>query len=424
MINTDVAAKSSGRVGSGLSVKSIDLSVFLMSLGLMVYAGFSNPTPDNVGPFEVFFVSLIFLAIGIFPVVKLMTFVPFVSNMGLGGHSRYLAFYLSVFLFALVGVLKGYPVSDIARDFVAFTFLFFPVLLCQSKLIYMSEKQLDYLCISLGVVGAVMAARHLVVAGFSFSGLGSEFYSEHELYLSTDPSVLFSSIFLPFRAIEKIAKSRVKGDLIISLLMFLAGMIATLALAAKGHRGPMFLIASSWLIFLFLRGFFSLKVFVCMTLASIVVGLMYSDAIYAVYEMLMKKQEAHGINARDLELFAAWNAVSDGYLNLFFGLGFGSHFYNPAAGGVYVNFAHMYVAWAILKGGLLGALFLVVYALSFVKPAYLVFKRDASLSLAIASPLIIGAVVNGSYRMLTFGVILFICIVAAHRQSAAQLKNS
>ena len=290
-----------------------------------------------------------------------------------------------------------------------FCFVFLPVLVCSSfKRVYWFEASKVLMWV-IAFVGVVFAFRHLYITGFEFSRLGNEVMSEHEFYLSSEPSVLFSAVFLVLRALDFKKPLYFLGGWV-RVFIFLAGLLSLIALAAKGHRGPIFLASASYCIFLILAARNSIWTILTSAVLASALSVYFLDTIMNVFSSLLKKNEARGINGRDQEFYAVVEAVGDSTVSIFFGNGFGSKFYNPAAGGGEVNFAHVSLSWALLKGGILGVLLFSCYVMSFIRPLLRNMKLNMVLFLSLMCPFFIGLLINGSYRMLCFGFLLFICL--------------
>ncbi|MDP3858309.1 MAG: hypothetical protein Q8Q73_11185 [Stagnimonas sp.] len=391
--------------------------LLLLMLALLVYGTFSNPTPDSVGPAEISLFALLLLSIGPLPFLKMAAGVGLFSQPLSAHWYRLCAFYLLLTVWLIVGVARNNPVGEMVRDMIAFCFVFLPVLLVTAFPTQWSDNDLRKITDTLAIVGVLLAIRHMMSVGLNISELGKSFENDHTLYLSTDPTVLFAAVYLPLRAWDFSANGR-RMSAFARLLFLGGGLTAAIALASKGHRGPLALMAAAYGYFGVVRGSRSAGTAMLLLLAVGLIAFAGRDQISLVIDALMRKQENRGINGRDFEMYAVFEAISGSAQSLALGLGFGSSFYNPAAGGGFVNFAHVFASWAVLKGGFFTAVVMIFYALSFLPPLLRIARRDLSLFLALSCPFVIGALINGSYRMLTFGFLLY--VVLATTQRAAQ----
>jgi hypothetical protein len=304
------------------------------------------------------------------------------------------------------------------RDIVPFFYFMQPVLLSAAMLRTVTPKQVYAMAFMVAGVGVIYSIRHFLDAGVSFRAIGSGFYNSSGYYFSTDPSVLFAALFFLGVGISAFTLPRQGGALVGAVMLGLS-MVALAALAVKGHRGPIALFAMCAAGMLVFMPGPLLKRVVLSAIPVGVIAFMARDKIMALFWRLLQKQQAHGINGRDLEVRAVIDHVGRDPLGPVIGNGFGSIFENPVLLYKAANFTHFSPSFLYLKAGLFGLALSLIYVLAVGMWGWRTFRRDAVIAFSCAGPLLIGFFINGSFRYLTFGwiaaILAFSAMLASHR---------
>lgn len=406
----------------GFRVRRDTMAIVAVLLALTLYSLFSDPTPDRPGVIEALIGICLVAFVG--PVEGLRV----VSGQALASHLspvnlvRAVAFWYMLVVPLFLSALYGARATDIIRDVVPHLYMFMPVLATYTLARVNNLKLIEMLAYGIAFSGVVLAIRHLYTSGAAIGDLGSGFYSNKELYLSTDPTVLFASIFLPMRSAQLMGRLSFWRNML-GITMVVGGLVAMAALVMKGHRGPIGLMIAAYVAYLFLSGSNRRIGFLGLLSIFVFIGYIGAEKIEAALTLLIQKHERVGINARDLEFLAIWEAVRLTPWSVTFGLGWGSLFRDPAAGGGMVNFAHFTVSYGLLKGGVLGVAVFISYLATYIGNARRLFVMDRVLFLSIGPPLLVAAFLNGSFRFLTTGVLLCLLVLAS-KEVRNQLSRS
>lgn len=360
---------------------------------------------------------------------------------------------LLLFIPLCVGLNRGNALSDIARDIIPLVFLLVvPILLIYSA----STANRMVLCmwttISLLFVGIVSAiifyagalnsagsADQIISGGINYIRESQTYpaaqalQSLHEsketqelhesqvdryrqLFLKPyDPAMFFSATFLSSWGVILIAGSW-RGWL---PGLFLAGFGASIAyifmlLGLRAYTAFFVMaLAITCLTQLRKKGFY-VRVLPIIFVAMVV----FWPQIGAALHLLWFKQQTIGFNGKGAE----WISVADAVLNstetALFGIGWGGVLSNPIYMNEVTRFTHSVVSYYLLKSGVLGliALISIVYTLFLVKrnaggDAIFTASRKVVL-ISCLPPLLIGLLFEPTYKMLSYGVILALFVLA------------
>jgi hypothetical protein len=105
-------------------------------------------------------------------------------------------------------------------------------------------------------------------------------------------------------------------------------------------------------------------------------------------------------------------AVGDDLGTALFGLGWGALFADPAVRGSRVSFVHNMNGYYFLKTGVLGSIAVFFYVFYLLSRPRIRALRNLPWLLAGAGSLIVGLVFQPSYKVLTYGLILLLPLVA------------
>ena len=399
-----------------LSMPSLTFSVVSLRVGALViaillYATFSDPTPDNPGLVEVLIGGCMIIFVGPAFGVRASFGASMIDPQMVSDLMRQIVFFYFLSVGMILSALYSASLIDVIRDVVPHIYMFMPVLAAATIRRVRGAPSVDLIAATMALAGVILSVRHFYTSGAVLADLGTGFYSNRELYLSTDPTVLFAAVYLPMLGVRSMGRQGLSR--ILTPLLIAGGLIAMAALAIKGHRGPIGLMALAY------AGYFLMEA-PRRPVSAVLVGLILTlvayfalDRIAAVVELLIQKQERVGINARDLEFLAVWDAVGASATSVTFGHGWGSLYRDPATGGAAVNFAHFSLSYALLKAGAVGVGLFSLYLLSYLPAAKGVFRENRELFFGITPPLLVAAGINGSYRFLTTGVFLCLLVMAS-----------
>ncbi|MCB1592494.1 MAG: hypothetical protein KDI90_08600 [Alphaproteobacteria bacterium] len=376
---------------------------FSFFLACTLYGAFGSPTPNHPGILEISVGALLVFAAGGEGGARIYRslFSPQGSARGSLGAACLLVYGLSVPL--LIAFLSGNAPSSILRDLFPFLFLFCPLFFL--PLFERKPANAGGVLFCLVFIGLMFSLRSLTAqAGWCGLLCGTEL-----LYLENMPTVLFSGLFLAGAAV--VCFMRGGGLLAYSvffLLLFLSA-IPFLAMALTLQRASLGAYAVYLLVLLFLH--FYARPARTATLfipASCIVFLsaIFLPQFYLVFGEVFGKTALVGFNNRPQEAAAVWDAVSQNSLTMLFGLGWGAHFHSPAVGGLSVNFTHNFFTTMLLKTGLCGLIFSLVYIAGVARVLARVVFAVPVLGLALAAPFLIDITLYASFKSLDFGLTL------------------
>lgn len=356
-------------------------------IALLVYAGFSSPTPDTLGWPEAV------VALGLAAVVM----VPRLNILNVSAL-LFLLYGMSVPLIS--GVASGHDPAMIVRDLVPFSFLLLPLFFRRA----IKDHQTAFTTL-LMVMGFIFAARSLWPYRDAFlspqTWLGKP--PADLLYLANSPEVLFSALMLFGFGAGLIWARRAFW---VGAGMMAASAIPVLAMAVMMQRaglGCVVLAAGVWTAIGFwikpLRT--AAMAAVCLTLLLPLLPLAQQ-----VGQALVYKTEMVGLNSRAQEWGTVLRLTGQSPWTMVFGLGWGTSFENPAVGNLPVNYTHSLISSIWLKTGLLGVAFLGFYLWNLAKQAVPDLLRRPILLLSILCPLGIGLIFYASYKSLGYGLLL------------------
>ena len=406
----------------------IGLGLIIASYLLLV---FGSPMPIKIGGIEI--VMGVGLIIGSY-----LLGASFIARKD--GNLRLPALCIMYFLLTplLIGVARGNGFSDIARDvaplmfMVALPFLF--RFLPQDR----STPKLRALLLAVLVVGLVSALQfHLGIVKLFGSmdtyiskydlgsvspekgvgrnaiymlklfGLGDADYQAF-LLKGQDPAILFSAIYLLCSGIAFIlVKPR---RFFLGLLALGGGSFCFYEFAALGMRAfsgltvLAIIIYASYLIS-------SKKVPVGNFIVAGIFGLLltYTQIINLAVQM-WEKNQANGLSGRPAELYAAFGAISENFISLLFGVGWGGLLANPIYQGATTRYTHSLFSFWLLKTGVVGFAMLVLFVTLLFRRIDLrgIWSSSHRLAvfLAASAVIIIGLFFEPTYKMLSFGLIM------------------
>lgn len=385
-------------------LKTVSLNhfqIFCFFLACIIYGAFGSPTPNSPGLVEAATGILLILAVGGAGCAHAARSVTFRERGENAKGAVFLAYGLCVPL--LIALSSGHAPSAILRDLLPFLFLFCPLFFAPLFSKRRSDARVVLWCLIL--IGLFFSLRSLAMQ----TSLCGFFCTDELLYLENMPTVLFACLFLIGAGMNFFMRGRAAHKSIVYLLFLALAGIPLLALALSLQRASLGAVFIYVLIVLGLHFYsrpkravnalFVLGIFIFC--AAIFVPL----ADFSAADILGKTALV-GLNNRPQEAAAVWDAVAQNPFSLFFGLGWGAHFNSPAVGGLNVNFTHNFFTTMLLKAGLCGLIFSLVYIAGLIRVLARTISSDAVLGLALAAPFFIDILLYASFKSLDFGLTL------------------
>jgi hypothetical protein len=137
------------------------------------------------------------------------------------------------------------------------------------------------------------------------------------------------------------------------------------------------------------------------------------DWLLRLWALLVWKTQMFGGNQHFAEIAAAAEAAGRSAGQALFGAGWGALVDTPAAPELPVSYLHALPLYVLVKAGVLGLAALTAYAAGLVPFLLRLWRRDAALFLATAAPLLLGAIVQPTFKFLTYGLLLALPVLAA-----------
>jgi hypothetical protein len=376
-----------------------------LMLGIILYALFSSPTPDDPGVIEGVIAVLVVLGIGI---------PAFYESLVLRARPLFwqipawlLLVYGAIVLLPL-GVMMGHDAGAIARDVPPLFFIVLPLL--AAPLIAQQPDFLPRLIFVFVVAGYIFALRGIFEAD-PFRGYAG-ITSTERYYFANAPTVLFAAVFPVGWALSRFIRFLQVRDFMILILCMVLAMIPLLAMVVSAQRASLASAVFIYAIFALLALYRAPVRVLPLIVLGVLAVIPFMDMVLEIVQAMIHKTQVHGINKRGLEFAAVWNEISASITSMFFGLGWGATYQSPAVGGTRVNFTHSFVSGMMLKGGLVMAFMGGAYIMCMAVCVLQVLRRNAVLGLALAGPFLINVILYASYKWLDFGLLLLIITAA------------
>lgn len=373
-------------------------------LAMIVYGCLSSPTPDHIGFVEILVGVLLCLSFRV------------AGGRSGDGNPKFswviLCYGLSIPTF--LALINGHSLNDIMRDIIPFFYLMLPVFLGWVGISY-PERFLATLA-GIGILFSIRTAfaYQPVLLTPALWGQGPP---ADLLYLANSPEVLFSALYCLGQGGSHFMTcgQRIKGAVI--GLLALIPMVAMALMMQRAGIGAVFLyVFASLCLVTYHRPKWG-GIFALLILAG---GAVAWPVFEPVLFFLWQKTEIVGLNARAQEWAAVISVLSDSWVNMFFGEGWGGRIENPAVGGLDVNYTHSLLSSLLLKTGVIGTIFIFCACLvpvlrSFRELFSVQNKQDFMTGLmmmgAVIFPLLISVFLYASYKSLGFGLILLVFFI-------------
>lgn len=351
------------------------------------YALFSSPTPDVPSWPEAAIVILLLAAVVLGGDIRTTL------------RARWVPAYLPLLGYAAVVptltavIFAGADGGDIARDLVAFTAFFLPVLLAG---LFTASQNRNVLLAALIGTGLVFSVRYLLAGDV----LAGAFDNSAFLYLANSPAVPFAAAWLLLQGCfcEK--------RWLHAIAMIVFSLIPVIAMAGMMQRATLTLLALVWVGFWVAAWRRTPRRALAVTLLAAMVLAFAWPVLAGVGAALWEKTRMVGANARAGELAALYDAAAQNPWTLAFGTGWGSLFKSPAVGDHWVRFSHGLFTSLLWKTGWAGLLLGGVALAALLRDAARRLRHDMVTFYALLLPLLPAMVLYGSYKSFCFGLLL------------------
>lgn len=382
-----------------LSLHQLRLSSFF--LVCLIYGAFGSPTPNDPGLIEITVGVLLIFAVGGAGCGYAVRSLTFHEDRKNARGAAFLAYGLTFPL--LAALLSGHALSVIVRDLLPFLFLFCPLFFAPLFSKRREDARVVLWCLVL--IGLLFSLRSLAMQ----TGLCGFFCTDELLYLENMPTVLFACLFLIGAGMNFFMRGHAAHKSVVFPSFLVLAGIPLLALALTLQR------ASLGAVFIYALIVFGLHFYSRPKRAFAALAVLGGAIFFAAFFVpladfptaeILGKTALVGFNNRPQEAAAVWEAVAQNPLSLLFGLGWGAHFNSPAVGGLSVNFTHNFFTTMLLKTGLCGLIFSIVYIAGLIRVLARTISSDAVLGLALAAPFFIDILLYASFKSLDFGLTL------------------
>jgi hypothetical protein len=340
---------------------------FIFLLITVIYALFSSSTPDDIGVAEVSIGILLVLFVGLGVSIDIFGW-GFLVRKDKSVIPDYV--YVSFIALAVIPTIHGLfivgnSLGDFIRDFIPFIYLYLPIFF----LPHMAKKPsfwLRVLLVSLCAIGISYSIRFFIVNTVPIYLLGKIHHPGSMSYFPMDPAVLFSATLLITSGLYMILRGK-STQIAKGAVLLLLGMVAYSSLIAIILRAQIILVLFyAFVIVFYFMGKKPLRSIPMFAVVSVAVYYFLGDVVYdffgGVFQLVMNKFRAVGINARDMEIREVLKHAESSAGTLMFGEGWGGLLSNPIGGGAKWRFVHNGFAYVIFKAGLIGMIFILMNA--------------------------------------------------------------
>lgn len=386
---------------------------YFLAVAILLYGLAGSPTPDQPGLPELLIGLLLLFSIGGAGLLRAV-------SLSTQGRSAFFSL-LQIFFFwglvcpTLAGAFYGNPTALIVRDLAAFAFLGLPLFLAER--IAGDERLVRLLTQCLAVAGICYAVRTLLPV-FNI------WVPEGELlYLSNSPLTLFaalSALAYCWNGMVRFEKAKT-GFIILCaaiLILIVTAMLLDVQRATVGAVLLTFLMLAAASVMETPR-----RVIIPL-LIIMLFGVVIYPFIDSIFQAMLVKTSAVGLNARLQEAQAVTDVILADPARLFTGLGWGAVYNSPAVAGLEVNYTHSLLTTMLLKGGGIFFLLAAGVALTAVYEIFLIFQRDRGLAMALFWPVAVPVLLYASHKSLDFGLVLLLTGVWSVRVRALHPREA
>jgi hypothetical protein len=385
-------------------------------LSSLIYAVYGEPTPDRFGWAEIFVGVLLVYAAGIGAALSCLRFQT--AGLCLWQNTGKIFLIYGMVVPVSVGIIKANDPLLIVRDVIPFVFIFIPLFF--GPLIWKKEVYGAVTCRVLVFIGLMFSLRAIMPALSGSSGGGNwlTFALSDPAYLVNAPTVLFSAILLSGLAGKSIYqavsfRSFVRSGIFLALA---AVPFATMVLLTQ--RAGLGLIAVSFFFLSCIALVRSPAKAVAPLLLSGGILFIFGDDIQAILHLFAMKTSLVGLNMRMQEAVAVLDLLNSSLRDTLFGTGWGGTLKSPAVAGMDVNFTHSLITTYLLKTGIIGTIFVIVYLAGLANTLFRILFHNPVLAVALAAPFFIDVFLYASFKSLDFGLILLLIAAQQNRLSS------
>jgi len=240
-----------------------------------------------------------------------------------------------------------------------------------------------------------------------------------------DPAILFSAIYLLCLGLTFIlVKPR---RLSFGLLALSGGWLCVYEFTALGMRAFSGLTVLSLIIYvIYLTKLKRIPKSNLIVAGILGLSLTYTQVVNFAAQLWAKHQAA-GLSSRPEELYAVFGAISESFITLLFGVGWGGLLINPIYQGSTSRFTHSLISYWLLKTGVVGVAVMVLFVTLLFRRVNLgdvwASSHRLAVFLAASSVIIIGLFFEPTYKMLSFGLIVGLLLAELSSPSEPDRKR-
>lgn len=386
-----------------------DWRLLCFGFGLFLFALWGSPTPNNPDWVEAAIAICLFLAVSWQSLTHSFLFHKNDrQEYWLLATKIFFLYGLSVPL--IMGVVNGWPLQSMLRDGAALIFLCLPLFLSSFIKTKQAEQFFFILCL---VIGLLFSIRVLVPHFLLFRN------TTELLYLANSPLVLMSAIFLSGFAAYQCFLAVTVSRIVKMLVLLALSALPIMAMFVDLQRASFIALVLS-AVTLLVVGIVKIPHRTVLPIVLLVIlVLLFEGYFTTLIDGLSLKTSKVGLNMREQELMAVWNAASQNIWTLMLGKGWGSYFASPAVGYLNVTFTHSLLSYIFLKTGLVGLFLCLVYLFFiFEKLIQLCFK-DGVRGVVLLWPFIIPVLLYASHKSFDYGLLLTLIVVLSTRKKGS-----
>ena len=370
------------------------LKLGVLTGAVLAYALWGSPTPDDPGGLEAVLGIALVLIVGF---AGMRYALVFQADKPMPVKAAQLFLYAGLTFPFLAMMINGHQSVYVFRDFAAFLFMLLPLFLWP---LFLRDSRASvmvlYSVLFLGLIFAVRTRLDL-----AFVGEGNALY-----YLSNMPSVLFAAIYFAGKGIERFTGQSCRFCIARIALFFVLSWVCVLPMIETQQRASLGAFIISLAIILGVRFISAPKRTLVIFAGLLAVTVIFRHELLPIVESLLLKTTIVGGNMRVQEWQAVWAEISQSPLSIMFGQGWGARFASPAVADITVNFTHGLVTSLLLKTGVFGCLLGLAYIFSLLWGGTKYLKKEPTLVLAVAAPVLIDVFLYASFKSLDFGLVL------------------
>jgi len=402
--------------------------LYLLVSIVLVSGFFSAPFPSEYGLPEAF-IGVLLVCLSLFS----LSFVG--KRISMRAALLFLPFLYLLFVPSCVSVLRLNSLSDYLRDIVPLLFIFLPAILLPLIERQANIRGVLVLCVAMFVSGIVISLRYIYGVGAVLGEYGRGLVISESAYYT-----LFAyDSLIAFVCIVGVATSLIltltgKGhERLLGLLIGGVSLIAFIPPIGIVQRVPLVMIFFSLMIVVIMIGRERPKIYGYVACLAVGMLVFFGDILLGSVLLIVEKTTIHGANGKIIELIAVFNKLFEVPSNVLFGIGWGGLYENPVLHGE-ARYTHSLLTFIVLKTGVIGLLFFLIYLFWFLKRLFLVARmsvkyniRLLSVSLYICTMFTI-SLFQPVYKTLNFGIsmvlLLFVYYGMVHHIKTLAVRMS